>query len=277
MQLRKIFPLLAAAALAATGCSNAKKSSNLSVSTKGASNGALVSGALQITPTLSVSRVQVAVRDIELEPVEAAPGTGSAMPMSAVAEHGTGDDDEHGEGEVEVGPFFIDLSGSKLAGPTSVAFDAQVPAGTYREMRIRVRPLSLAEAAQAVDKGADSSVVDLSRAEDSVAIDGTAGTGSTAASFHLAFNIRARVKKETALVIDAGTTNVTVPIDVAAWFAGVDDPTAAGAQATIAANIAAALDVFVDEDENGEDDAGEHGGNGGGDHGGGGQGGDGAR
>ena len=252
MRLSKLVPLVAAALLAVACSGSSKGSSNLSVSAKGAPNGAVSRGALQVSPTLSVDRVRLVVSHIELEPVEAPPGTAMPPVMDdsrlSPTHDGEGGDDDHPEGEIGVGPFLIDLSGGQLAGPVTTAFDAEIPPGTYHELRLVVAPIAPADA------GPSTGLRDMATLEASVAIDGTAGTGQGAAPFHVALPVRAFVKKETTFQVGAGTTNVTVPVDVAAWLAGVADPTSDAGKAMIEANVRAALRVFVDDDEDDEED-----------------------
>ena len=63
----------------------------------------------------------------------------------------------------------IDLSGGQLAGPVTTAFDAEIPPGTYHELRLVVAPIAPADA------GPSTGLRDMATLEASVAIDGTAG------------------------------------------------------------------------------------------------------
>jgi hypothetical protein len=263
-----VVPILAAALLAAAcgKSTTGQRGSSLSVSARGAPGGAVApTGALTVSPTLTVLRVRVVVKDIDLEPAEAPPATTMPMPSPmprdgdmAAADHGSDDGDDHPEGEVRVGPFLVDLSGADLAGAVTSAFDADIPPGSYRELRLDVEPVSPSDA------GADTGLVEMAGMEASVAIDGVAGTGP-AVPFHVNLPLRARVKKETTFTVGAGTTNVTLSVDPVAWFAGVDDPTTDAGKAKLTANILTSLGVFLDDDHDGEDDHGDdHGGDGGG-------------
>jgi hypothetical protein len=259
MHLRKVVPVAAAMFLAA-GCS--KGSGGLSVSAKG-SGGTAVARSLDLGNGIVVDRVRVVVAEIKLEAAE----TLSPMDMPKVAVRKDGDsggDDGDGEGEneggeVKVGPFLIDLTGDQLGGPLNRVFDGEVPPGTYREVRLRICPVTADQA------GADLGLAAMAGLGDSVAIDGTSGTGST--PFELGLSFCAKIDREATIVVaaDGTSTNLTLTVDPGKWFAGPNgstlDPTKDADRSTIQANILSSFDVFKDDDDDGEDD--DHGGGGG--------------
>lgn len=251
--------ILAAAALALAACGS-KSSGKLAVSaavTAGPAAGP-ATGALALGNGITVDRVRIVVRKIELEgsaavPAPAAPATPMGLTGSGRSgqDHGGDDGDDDGEGdEVQVGPFLVDLSGAELAGAITRVFDGDVPAGTYREVSIDVR------AANASDAGASSGLAAM--AGSSLIVDGSAD----GRPFSFASSLRAKQKRESTIVVGAGSANVTLSIDPTGWFGSGSarlDPTSAADKAAIEANIAASIDVFGDDDEDGHDDRGHDG------------------
>jgi len=232
----------------------------------GRSGGLSVSGRGQGTPAaasvdlgngISVSRVRVLVRRLELEgaiaamsPPMTSPPASPSSPMSVA--QASGSDDAEDGGEVEIGPFVVDLAGDQLSGTVTRAFDASVPDGTYRELEITVAPVSGAAAGTPLgDMGGSSVIIDGSRA----------APGSTpAAEFRLASSLAAKQELETQLVVDhAGkSANLTLLLDLQKWFTAADgrmlDPGVEADRAAIEANILASLRFEHDDDQDGRDD-----------------------
>lgn len=242
--LRRI--ILLASALAFASCSRSH-SGSLKVSARGEGTPGIAS--VDLGNGISVSRVRVLVRELELEGTVASMKAAMTLP-AAGASHDDGDRED--DGEVEIGPFVVDVSGTSLAGSVTRVFDADVPDGTYRELEIVVGPAAGAAAGTPVGDMGGSSVI----------IDGTRGAigGSPASDFHLTSSLTAEQELETTLVVDhaAKTSNVTLVLELKKWFTAGDgrtlDPTVAADRATIEANILASLRFERDDDENGEDD-----------------------
>lgn len=154
-----------------------------------------------------------------------------------------GDDDHAGTStntedcaEVKVGPTSIDLSltGSLVTVPANA-----IPAGTFRELELRV------------------SSVRLKGTFDTKAFDVT-----------LPVNARGEIEFATALVVTDGTpTSITINVPVSTWLVNADgsliDPSAIAnspsLMTTVKNRIAASLRAFEDEDHDGRDDHGGHG------------------
>jgi len=242
---------LAAAAAALVACSSSSGKLAVSAGVQPvASAGGPASGALALGDGVTVDRVRIVVRKIELEGSSA-----TAPPAAPPATPPTGMDrgeDDGDEDEIQVGPFLVDLAGAQLGSGLHRVFDAEVPAGTYREISIDVRPVT------AEKTGGNPAFDALVAAGASVVVDGTID----GRAFAFTSALRARQKRESTVVVGAGSSNVTLSIDPAGWFRSGTarlDPAAAADKAAIEANIAASIAIFGDDDEDGEDDDGRGG------------------
>jgi hypothetical protein len=76
-------------------------------------------------------------------------------------------------------------------------------------------------------------------------------------------NVVSSVNFETPITVGAGTTNLTIDVDVSSWFTdatgAVIDPTNSANQHAIERNIRRSLRAFEDDDHDGDDDHEEHG------------------
>jgi Domain of unknown function (DUF4382) len=277
MDTRKMTRTVAVTALLLAGAA-CSKSGQLSVSARAqtSADAGTSSGSLDLGQGISVSEVKAVVKRITLHLPESGTADGGAdgggddmsshglTASGSPADQGGGGHDGEGEieneaedDEVKVGPFLVDLKGDALASKTlSTVFDGDVPAGTYREIKIVIAP-------------------DTSVAADgsSVTIAGTLDAGTaTAKDFTFTSRLHAAQRIETDVTVSAsGTQNVTLTIDPSGWFkdsAGNRlDPTDASNQSQIEGNIRRSIKGFCDHDRNGEDDRNEHGGNDGPGHG----------
>ena len=262
---------LAALVLGATACSG---SSKVSVSAKSASASDTTSavGPLDLGNGIVVTHVRMAVRKVELEdpvaPDGGTPGSDDGAGHTLVAHH-EGDDsgrdhpeDDDDADEVKVGPCLIDIEGAALKGALTPICEAQVPAGTFREIEvvIGVVPAALA--------GSNAGLAAMNG--QSVIVDGTITTtaadgATTTAPFSFQSTLHAEQKQESEIVVADGTpTNVTLTIDPTGWFTAADgttrlDPNDVAAKAQIEHNIKASLKAFCDRDRDGDDDHGHHG------------------
>jgi hypothetical protein len=220
----------------------------------GTAKTATASRALVVAGTIDVQRVRLNVGRLKLE------GQGSSTGFDG--EHDDAEDGGMADGgagqvdEVEIrqGPFLVDLDATALsAGAVTKVFDAQVPAGTYQELKLEVFPSAALQNA-------------------SVIVDGTIG----GKSFTFTSALVAKQKKEGSFVVGGSTANITLLIDPQQWFgtaAAPLDPTQESNRAAIEANIQRSIDVFQDDDSSGHEnhdgdhDDGKHGDGGHGDGG----------
>jgi hypothetical protein len=211
--------------------------------------------------TLEIDRVQLVFREVELE---------NETHESACETASSSDGDC---AEIEIGPFLIDLPLG--VGGAARTVTASVPAGTYDEVKFKIREPD-------DDTDADAAFVaehpDFAHA--SVKVEGS----FNGASFTFVSDLRAELKLDLSppLIVDgSGTTDLTLFADLGAWFrdaaGNLLDPSSVDEQ-TVADNIARGFNAFEDENHDGSDD---HGGDnqggddqGGDDHGSGGNGAD---
>jgi hypothetical protein len=238
-----------ASALAFAGCSS-RSSGTLGVSAHAGANAGAAS--VDVGSGISVDRVRVLVSQLKLE---GGMGDGNMpMPMPMMAADDGGGDGGEGEddGGVKIGPLVADVSGGALSAAVTKVFDADVPDGSYDELKITVGPVTgAAEGSPVAAMGTSSIIVDGTRTPQGA----TSGT-----PFSFTTSLQASQKTETKLVVDhAGkSSNVTLVLDVAKWFTAGDgstlDPTVDANRAAIEANILANLRVERDDDEDGMDD-----------------------
>jgi hypothetical protein len=231
--MKKLLVLPLVALLAA--CSGGATNSSLSLSARA---GALTTAASTTTAPaavtgVSLTRIRVALRDLELR-----------------------SRDGNSRAEIAIGPVVVDLGSADLsAASVQKVLDATVPAGTYDKIKLKIHRL------QAVDNvaGAD----DLVKAGASILIDGT----FNGAPFQFATALEAEQELEGKFVIDANSQNITVNFDPTTWFASgtaVLDPTDPANKLAIEANIRASLAAFQDDDgighenHHGDDDGVSH-------------------
>jgi hypothetical protein len=170
---------------------------------------------------------------------------------------GDEDDDDCGfedhDGEIKVGPFLVDLTGAQLAAGLNRVFEGEIPAGTYRELKVVIGVVSPKKA------GADVALADMNGR--SVVVEGT--LDGKPFVFEAALYAAFKIEQEIVVSADGSFGNVTLTVDPARWFKAADgtrlDPTVPADQARIRANIKATLRAFDDRDRDGHDDHGGHG------------------
>jgi len=221
--------ILAGLGIATAACSDGPME-NLTFSARmlaggavGAAGPALTSGDGRVT----IDRVRMVIRDIKLE------------------REGT-------EGEVEAanGPFLLDLAGPALDGGITQLFAADVPAGTYDELRFVIHRLEDGQAIGDPDIDAlrVSILLDLT-------VDGEAGV-------RFASEVNDQQRLGGTFVVDEGgsSDNITIQIDPSGWFTGSGgeflDPRSSGNRQQIEENLRASIDAFDDDDMDGHDDDG---------------------
>jgi hypothetical protein len=234
--MKRVLSLTAIVALAA--CSGGQQ---LSLSARAGSSSAVAmapraNAALTLPNGITVDRLRVAIREVELERADAQP------------------DDTRDAQEFEAGPFVLDLSGAALNGTVQQVMVNDVPAGTYRELKFKIHPPSTSDSS-------DAAVQAMATAQSggaSIIIEGQIdGQPYTFMS-----TLDAEEKFEKTFTLTGGNDNVTLNLDPSTWFGGTGsarlDPRVAGNKSTIENNIQASLQVFEDDDRNGQDDSTEH-------------------
>jgi hypothetical protein len=196
---------------------------------------------------------------------------GSHEPDDDHDEDSTGEHDEdstgdHHDGEgdhddgcppLKVGPVLVDLP---LDGTTKVVLDAFVPAGTYTRLQARLHAVD-ADDAGAGDflaahpdlEGISVKVVGVFKGADGVGHDFT---------FTSPMNVVSSVNFDTPITVGAGTTNLTIDVDVSSWFTDATgaaiDPTNSANQHAIEKNIRRSPRALEDDEHDGDDDHEEH-------------------
>jgi hypothetical protein len=175
----------------------------------------------------------------------------------ADGDEGDGDHDE-GCPPLKVGPVLVTLP---LDGTTTVVLDAFVPAGTYTRLQAKLHAVDADDegagdflAAHPDLEGISVKVVGVFKGADGVGHDFT---------FTSPMNVVSSVNFENPITVGAGTTNLTIDVDVSSWFTdatgAVIDPTNSANQHAIERNIRRSLRAFEDDDHDGDDDHEEHG------------------
>jgi hypothetical protein len=221
--------------------------------------------------SVSISSAQIVLSRIKLHDDVCADEAGddgdemdgaSGAPAVVSDEPDDPDDENDGENEEEdgedcppltVGPVLIDLP---LDGTTKVVLDALVPAGTYQRLQARLHAV----------KPGDEGVADFLTAHPefegiSVKVVGVF-TDAAGADHDFTFtspmNVVSSINFDEPVTVGAGTTNLTIDVDVGSWFTGgsgaVIDPTNAANQQAIERNIRRSLRAFEDDDHDGDKD-----------------------
>lgn len=192
--------------------------------------------------SLVITKAQLVARRIELAPA-------GASACASTAEDG--DDSgssEDGCAEVETGPVLIDIP---LDASTKTTLSASVPAGTYRALEMRIRPVSSGNRSSTAFLVAHPELQGVS-----VRVEGT----YNGKAFVFTSPVDASIESvfATPVTIDASNPNVTVAIDIAAWFSdgsgGTLDPSSSDNASRISGNIAGSFHAFEDDDHDGRDD-----------------------
>jgi hypothetical protein len=189
--------------------------------------------------TLEIDRVQLVFREIELEN-ETHESTCEAASSS-----------EGDCAEIELGPFLVDLPLG--AGGAARTVTASVPAGTYDEVKFKIR-----EPDDDTDGDAAFVAAHPDFAHSSVKVEGS----FNGTSFTFVSDLEAELKLDLnppLVVVGSGTTDLTLFADLGTWFrdAGGNllDPSSVSGP-LVADNIARAFHAFEDENHDGSDDHG---------------------
>lgn len=195
------------------------------------------------TDSLVIDRVQIVLREIELE----------RLNDDACDDDSLGIDDDRCE-EFEAGPLLVDLPlNGAVETPITIAADT----GIYDEIEFDIHKPS-------DDSAEDSAFVAANPtfAETSIRVTGT--FNGTPFVFDTDLNTEQEIELTVPLVIDDTTTsaNVTLQADLAAWFrnagGGLVNPQTANKggqnEGIVKDNIKASVDAFEDNDRDGDDD-----------------------
>jgi hypothetical protein len=250
-RFRRRLVFLNPAALLLIGCTGtAPKASqpiSLSITTRSASTPALpaastVSASLQIgtgANSLTISQAQVVLARIELSP------SGSCAT--------TGEEDDCDE--LRAGPALVDLP---VDGTTKLVLDGAVPPGSYTALHAKLDAVT----ADDDETGASAFLVahpDLKGI--SVKVTGVF-TDAKSQTHNFTFTSEADAEIEAAfqpaITVAAGTSNITVSVDVASWFkdetGAVIDPTDPANALAIDRNVRRSFRTFEDDDRDGVND-----------------------
>lgn len=145
--------------------------------------------------------------------------------------------DEHECEPIRADPVQVNLP---LDGTTKVVLDALVPAGSYLGLRAELESVNVVGVFTDAG-GTDHAFTFTSEAH-----------GEVSADF------------ATPITVDAGTSNLTIDVDVGSWFKGASgailDPNNAENQEAIEHAIRASFHAFEDDNHDGDDDHAEEGG-----------------
>lgn len=186
--------------------------------------------------SITITKAQIVLGRIEVEP-----GTTTA------ACTGTETDDCP---EVKLDPVLVDLP---LDGTTKTDFAASIPAGTYRGIELKIRPVSSSDAGGAAFLAANPSFSNVS-----VHVEGT--FNGQPFSYNSSLDAGIEMELSAPLTLASGTgSNLTLFIDVASWFkdssGNAIDPTNSQNASTIENQIKQSFKVFEDDDKNGVADS----------------------
>lgn len=199
--------------------------------------------------TLEIESVELVLKEVELE----------LQDSEDCDDHLEGEDDSCEE--FETGPFLLDLPLD--AGGIAQAFEIPgVPAGTYDEVEFEIH------AAQD-DPGDEGFLLAHPEFEGiSIRVTGTFDDGQGGGAQPFVFESNMSQEQEMDLdpplaVGDGGVANITLQVDITGWFYAADgvtliDPATASTgqpnESLVEENIQNSLDVYEDDDHDGEDD-----------------------
>jgi hypothetical protein len=185
--------------------------------------------ALALSNGITIDRLRVVIREVELERASA-----QRDPVKDLE-------------EFEVGPFLLDLQGTALNGTVQRIVVSDVPAGPYRELKFKVHKPSSSESA-------DPNVKAMADLDASIVVEGQIdGQPYTFMSA-----VDAEQKFEGSFDLAAGINNVTLNLDPSSWFGGAGaarlDPRQSANRSQIENNIQISMKAFDDDDRDGQPD-----------------------
>lgn len=237
-------------AFVAAACSDAvgANAHSLSLSVTGKSASAVVASrtnafgpSLDIVVGAGVNSLTITKAQIVLGRIEVEPGT------TATACSGTETD---GCPELKLDPVLVDLP---LDGTTKTDFGTNIPAGTYRGIELKIRPVNSSDAGGAAFLAANPTFSNVS-----VHVEGT--YNGQAFSYNSSLDAGIEMELGAPLTLTSGSgSNLTLLIDVGSWFkdssGNAIDPTNSQNASTIENQIKQSFKVFEDDDKNGVPDS----------------------
>src|SRR6267143_5353075 len=190
--MNRVLSLMAILALAACGGSGAQLA--LSGRAGGATAAAISPAALTLSNGITVDRVRIALREVELERASATPD-----PVKDLQ-------------EFEAGPFVLDLSGPALNGTVQQVTVKEVPAGTYREIKFKVHPPSTTDSTNP----AVQAMATVAGGPASIIIEGQVDTKA----YVFVSALDAQQKYQGTFTLAPGAQNLTLNVDPSTWFGG---------------------------------------------------------
>jgi hypothetical protein len=200
---------------------------------------------------ITVNRARLIVEELELDTDDDDSASRDEDPDDS--------EDSDDSTEFETGPILLELV---LDGSVNEVLVSNIPAGIYDEVEFEIDKLD-------DDEPEDVDVLDDPQFADfvgdkrySMIIEGTVEDGGSAVDF--TFRSQLSAEQEYGLIppmvleSDDNDANLTLVIDTTMWFSdgsgGVLDPRDPADAERIESNIIASIEVFEDDDEDGEDD-----------------------
>src|SRR3954462_4553741 len=182
-----------------------------------------------------ITRVRMVLSEVKLEAEQTASDAGSSS----------------GEIEFKSAPSLLDLPQSALdSGTTTQVTVAEVPAGTYHEIKFKIHKISQSEA------GSDAGLQAMAAQNASVIVDYTKN-GAVPASGPFVSSVDAQQKLEGTFPLTDGDHALTLNIDASTWFGTATsclDPAIANNRSDIENNIQKSLKAYKDDDHDGHED-----------------------
>ncbi len=251
--LRKILMFIAVAAVA--GCAG-KKAGQVTVSAASTASTKVATAAPTSLPMgVTVTEIDVAVKKFELDE-----GTCAAALAKATSD-GTTPPSDGSDCEAELGPFVAQLDQAALAdlaaGKLPQVWTGTLQAGTYTELAVSICSFDASELADPTQAPLLASMGGAS-----IVVKGTfmSPTSETTVPFTIPVDACEDLERHVNVTVDStgSISNLTFNLDIASWFYDKNGnplaPDTADGAAAIAANIAASLDVFEDDDHDGMPD-----------------------
>ena len=192
-----------------------------------------ISQALTLTNGIVIDRVRIVIGDLKLE------RAGGDLANDA--------DDQ----EFETGPFLIDLSSdADLSGSVKTVVSADVPDGTYSEVKFKIHKPDASEPGVSANAGLSA----MAQLGASIVVDGTID----GASFTFTSALEVEQEFEGTFTLSSGDRNVTLNVDPQTWFGGTGaarlDPRLDASRSQIESNIKLSMKVYEDDDRDGHED-----------------------
>ena len=186
----------------------------------------------------------------DMDDPSGAPAVVSDEPPDDGTDEGQGEEEPDDEDDADcppltVGPLLVDLP---LDGTTTVVLDALVPTGTYKRLQARLHAVKPGDAGAGDFLTAHPEFEGISVKVVGVFTDAQGADHDF--TFTSRMNVVSAINFDEPVTVDAGTTNLTIDVDVGSWFTsttgGVIDPTSASNRRAIEKNIRRSLRAFED-------------------------------